>query len=172
MSTISEQLVLMGRITGFYGIKGWVKVFSDTSPRDAIINYQSWQLKGADGWQTVEIEHGRMQGKGVIVKVRGYDDRDQAATLIGSDIAVDRDLLPKLSKDEFYWADLIGLDVYNAEDFYFGKVDHLFATGANDVICIKGKGQPERLIPWIKEQVVLKVDLENSRIDVDWDADF
>jgi len=172
MSTASEQLVLMGRITGYYGIKGWVKVFSDTSPRDAIMNYRFWQLKGVEGWQTVEIENGRMQGKGVIVKVVGYDDRDQSAALIGSDIAVDRDLLPKLSEDEFYWADLNGLDVYNAEGIHFGKVDHLFETGANDVICVKGKGKSERLIPWIKGRVVMKVDLENSRIDVDWDADF
>ena len=116
------------------------------------------------------IEEGRAHGAGVVVKFAGYDDRDQAATLIQSDIAIRRTQLPPAAPGEYYWADLAGLQVVTLEGVELGTVDRIFATGANDVLIVKG--ERERLLPFVKGQVIVEVDLKLGRLRVDWDPDF
>lgn len=165
-----DELVILGRIVGLYGVKGWLRLHSHTRPIENILKYRSWQIRTGDGWQTHEVEAGKAQGKGLIAKLALVNDRDEATVFLQRDIAVARTQLPPLKPNTYYWTDLEGLKVMNREGQDFGRVDHLFETGANDVMVIKG--DKERLIPWIRDQVILKVDLEAGLIEVDWDPDF
>lgn len=164
------EWVVLGKVSGLFGVEGWVRVFSHTAPRTAITTYRPIFLQRHGAWQPFEMEAGRAHGAGVVVKFAGYDDRDQAATLLHSAIAVRRKQLAPLPAGEYYWTDLQGLRVVNTEGVELGVVDHLFATGANDVIVVKGAR--EHLVPFIKGQVVVKIDLEQRMVHVDWDADF
>jgi 16S rRNA processing protein RimM len=101
------------------------------------------------------------------VRLGGYDDRDAAAGLIGTDIGIPRDQLPEAGKDQFYWSDLEGLRVLHRDGTELGKLDHMLETGANDVMVVKG--ETERLIPFVMNEVVLGVDLEKGEIEVDWE---
>ncbi len=165
-----EEFVVMGRVAGLYGIKGWVKVFSETEPRDNILEYSPWYLKVSGKWQEMEPAEGRIHGNGVVARMEGYTDRDQAARLVGVEIAIHRDQLPEIEEGEYYWSDLIGLKVVNTAGVELGQVDHLLETGANDVLIVKG--ERERLIPYTPGQAVVKVDLEAGLLTVEWDADF
>jgi 16S rRNA processing protein RimM len=164
------DFVLMGRIDGLFGVKGWVKVHSYTRPRAAILEYDSWQLNGVAGWREVKVAEGRMQGAGVIARLEGIEDRNAAADLVGVEIAIARSQLPKLKRGEHYWADLEGLKVVNLEGAELGTVSYLFDTaGANDVMVVQG--ERERLIPYLAT-VIREVDLDGGIIRVDWDKDF
>ncbi len=178
-----DDYILLGEISGVSGLKGWVKVFSHTSPRLQITEYKQWflQKKGSDdsskeSWQTVKLKGGKAQGKNIIASIEGVQYRDQAEALIGSTIAVSSDQLEKLSEGEYYWKDLIGLNVENTEGVKLGKIDWLFNTGSNDVITIKGKNAEgenvEHLVPYIIDDYVISVSLEDSLMVVNWDPDF
>jgi 16S rRNA processing protein RimM len=166
-----DRLVTLGHVTGAHGLQGWIKVHSDTSPRENITTYRRLLLNQGDGWQGWELSSGRRQGKNVVLKLKGCNDRNTAEALAGARIAIQRDQLPELqASDEFYWADLEGLAVETLGGEKLGSVDHLFETGANDVLVVKG--DRERLIPFIWAQVVREVDLDGCRMVVDWDPDF
>ena len=165
-----DGMIIMGRISGLFGVKGWVKVYSHTAPRKGILSYKTWYLHRNDGWQAYKLAAGHAQGKGVVAQLEGFIDRDQAATLMGIDIAIKREQLPKLKPGEYYWTDLEGLRVENLEGVELGVVSHLFETGANDVMVVEG--DRERLIPYTRGEAVQEVDLEAGRILVDWDPDF
>lgn len=165
---MSPKRVVLGRIAGVHGVRGWVKVFSETEPREGILKYSPWML----GLSTTprRVLEGRRQGKGIVARIEGCEDRDQAASLVDQEISVTRDRLPAPSVDEFYWIDLEGLSVFGADGSSLGIVDHLFSTGANDVLVVKG--DRERLLPFIWDDVIRSVDFEQGRIEVDWDPDF
>jgi 16S rRNA processing protein RimM len=166
----SGDIVAMGRIDGLFGIKGWVKVYSYTRPRETILKYRVWKLKLAQGWREFEVAEGRKQGAGVVARLQGIEDRDAASALIRAEIAIERSVLPKLKAGEYYWTDLEGLKVVNLEGVEFGTVSHLFETGgSNDVLVVRG--DRERLVPFTKH-AIREVDLENGIIRVDWDPEF
>ena len=168
-SAAERDLVKLGRISGLFGICGWVKVFSDTSPRSNILNYSCWHLCVAGEWTEHRLVEGRAQGKGVVALLQGFQDRDQAAELVGAEIAVPRDQLPPASAGEYYWTDLVGSRVTTLEGVDLGRLESLFSTGSNDVMVVKG--DRERLIPFI-HGTVLEVDLIQGSISVDWDPEF
>lgn len=172
MSSASAKLrwVLMGRIAGLYGVRGWLKVFSYTEPRSSIIDYNPLYLDIGGEWRPLNVEDGRVHGRGVIIKLAGYDDRDTAALLIGCDIAVCRDQLPEPESGEYYWADLEGLGVITVDGTELGTVDHLFKTGANDVMVVRG--ERERLIPFLRNEVIVDIDLEQGVMRVAWEPEF
>jgi len=164
----NDRTLVVGRISGIYGVHGWVKIFSETDPIDAILGYQPWIL--GDQAERITAVEGRRHGKALVVRLAGCDDREQAAALVGLNIAVSRAQLPPLDDEAFYWADLEGLAVETLEGVVLGKVDHLFATPGNDVLAVRG--ERERLIPFIWGDVVQDVDLEQGLMRVDWDPDF
>ena len=166
---MAPEPVVLGRISGLFGVRGWVKVFSYTEPREAVLDYDRWLLSGKNGWQEATVAEGQRHGKTVIVRINGYDDRDQAAGLIGTEIGVPRDELPETDSDHYYWSDLEGLCVVHRDGTELGKVDHLLETGANDVMVVKG--ETERLVPFVMDKVVLGVDLAKGEIRVDWEWD-
>ncbi len=170
MAEQSQKLVTLGRISGLFGVQGWVKLFSHTEPRENIIAYRAWYVRQGDDWRPMQVAEGQRHGKGVIARLDGIDNRDAANALVGADIAVPRERLPALQDDEFYWSDLEGLRVVTVDAIELGTVDHLIETGANDVLVVKG--ERERLIPYVRGDVVVEVDLDAGVLRVNWDPEF
>ena len=164
----ATRRVVLGRIAGVFGVQGWVKVFSETEPRDGILRYSPWTVGEAS--QPLRVLEGRAHGKGVVARIEGCNDRDQAALLVDREIAVTRDRLPPPSVDEFYWIDLEGLPVETLSGTQLGRVSHLFSTGSNDVLVVIG--DRERLLPFVWNEVIRSVDFDRPLIQVDWDPDF
>ena len=135
---------------------------------EAILQYQPWLL-GEDR-KPVTIVDGRKQGKGIAALLPGFENREQAASLVGTQLFVGRDQLPETDKDEYYWSDLEGLEVKTTHGELLGRVERLIETGANDVLVIRGNR--EHLVPFIQGQYVTRVDLEDGTIEVDWDPEF
>ena len=152
-----------------FGIKGWVRLKSHTRPPEAIFDYSPWGLGLESGWQRTAVINAQAKGNGLIAKLEGIADRNEAETLVGSDIAVSRAELPEAEQGAVYWADLVGCAVTNHAGVEFGKVTSLMETGANDVLVVNN-GR-ERLIPYI-EDVIEDVDLDKHSIRVRWDEDF
>lgn len=175
----SDGVVALGRIVGLFGVRGWVKVYSYARPPERILAYKPWLIRTEDGWKALALLEGRLHGKGIVASLEGYVDRDQAKTLVGTDIAVPMAQLPSLPEGEYYWVQLQGLRVVNLQGSELGVVTHLFETGANDVMSVApeetGAGERQRtdsrLIPYTPE-VVKKVDLDSGVMLVDWGADF
>jgi 16S rRNA processing protein RimM len=165
-----KHYILVGRISGLYGVHGWVRVYSHTEPREEILRYAPWYLHREGGWCMRELRQGRSQGKGIVAALEGIDNRDTAARWIGCDIAICREQLASLNAGEYYWADLIGLRVFTEQGILLGQVKRLLETGANDVLVVQG--ERERLIPFLAGAVVKRVDLKQGTLTVDWDPDF
>ncbi len=166
-----QRFVTLGRISGAHGIQGWVRVHSDTSPRENIVGYSPWYLVRGGRREVWSVDAGRRQGKAVVAKLVGCNDRDRAEALVGAEITVPREQLPETTRPgEFYWADLIGLRVITLKGVDLGRIVQLFETGANDVIVVQG--ERERLLPYVWQQVVRDVDLEAGEMRVDWDPEF
>ena len=159
----------MGRIVGLFGVRGWVKVFSYTDPREAVLDYEAWLLGEKGQWQPAELASGQRHGKAVIAQIVGVDDREKAAELVGKEIAVPRDALPKTEDGQYYWMDLVGSRVIHRDGTELGKVRYMLETGANDVMVVAG--EQERLIPFIRDSVVISVDMAEKIINVDWEWD-
>ena len=162
--------IVLGRVSGLFGVNGWVRVFSHTVPRAGITHYNPVFLGQKGEWREHKIESGRTHSAGVVLKFVGCDDRDQAIALLQSEVAVRRVQLPPPKPGEYYWTDLEGLRVVTLDGVELGIVASLFATGANDVIVVKG--ERERLLPFVKGQVVINIDLVRHLMQVDWDLDF
>ncbi len=185
-----SERIAVGRINGAYGIKGWVKVFSYTDPIEQILTYTPWYLvhqerrsprsqnsSGTTGEDNVlEFESGKVHGKGVIALPKGFKDRDQAESLRGFEIWVDRTLLPALEAGDYYWHQLENLTVCNEQNECLGHVSHLLETGANDVLVVLPDSgsidDTERLIPYVEGKVVREIDLAGGKILVDWASDY
>lgn len=165
-----QDLIQVGKVSGVFGIKGWLKIFSHTEPKDNILNYKNWLLKKNGQDKPVKVLDGKLQGKGVVARIDGIEDKDQALGLMGWDIYISRGQLPVLAKNEYYWSDLIGLAVENLEGVQLGKIESLLETGANDVLVIKG--ERERAVPFLQGQIVKSIDLADAKMIVDWDPDF
>jgi 16S rRNA processing protein RimM len=169
VSAERERLVV-GRISGVYGVKGFVRVFSDTEPREAIAGFPRLWVERAGAWELIEVEDGRAHGHGVVLKFRETADREAAHALIGCTLAVERVWLPPPEEGAFYWADLQGLKVETMDGTELGTIQWFMQTGANDVMVVKG--DRERLVPWVRGRYVMDVDLEGGLVRVDWDPDF
>ena len=159
----------MGRILAPYGVRGWLRVQPQTEEIDGLLGYRAWWIARGDDWQEHRLVEGRAQGAGLVVHLEGFDDRDKAAVVAGWRVAVPRAALPPVEDGEYYWCDLVGLTVVNLQGDVLGQVAEIFATGANDVLVVRG--ERERLIPFVGS-VVERVEVENSRLLVDWDSDY
>ena len=165
-----ETLMPLGKISGVFGVKGWVKVHSFTDPREKIVEYGTWQIKQQGQWREVQLEAGKRQGKTVVAKLVGLDDRNEAMLYSGAEIAIYQRQLDQLHEGEYYWHQLLGLQVVTTEGVELGSVHHLLETGANDVLVVHG--ERERLVPFTVGHTVTDVDLAEKKITVDWDPEF
>ena len=143
---------------------------------DNVLDYAEWSLNRGSEQRTVSVLGGRVQGRVLVVNLKGIDDRNKAEELVDFEISIASDALPELEDGDFYWHQLEGLQVVNQEGQLLGKVDHLLETGSNDVMVVKpcagSVDQRERLLPYLPGQFVIKVDLETQVMQVDWDAEF
>ncbi len=160
----------MGRVAAPFGVKGWVKIMPFTESPAALAGYRRLWIGRPGEWREVEVAETAVHGTTVVARFAGCSDRDAAARLRGSEVAVPRDSFPAAAPGEFYWADLVGLDVVTASGAPLGKVQGLFSTGANDVMRV-GEGKGERLLPFVAT-VVRSVDLAARQIEVDWEPDW
>ena len=167
-SAVERRIVVLGYVAAAQGLNGWVKIHSLTEPREAIFDYQPWLL--GETLQEVRLRQGKTHGNRLIALLEGTDDRTQAEGLAGRQIAVYRDQFPELPEDEYYWTDLLGLSVVLEDGRELGTLENILATGANDVMVVRG--ERERLIPFVPGQYVKQVDLDGRRVVVDWDPDF
>ena len=158
-----QRIEVVGKLGSTYGIRGWLRIYSSTEQAESIFDYQPWFLKIKGEWQPTELENWRHHNHEIIVKLKGVDDREAAQILANVEIGVDLSVFPELEEGDYYWHDLIGCSVVNLEGY--------------DVLVVKANtkdafGKQERLIPFLYEQVVKRVDLTTKTIEVDWDAGF
>lgn len=162
--------ITLGKISAPFGVKGWTKVTSYTTPAERLLEYQHWRLVQQGEEKLLTPLDGKIHGKFLVVRFDGISGRDEVAKLTNATVVVGREELPPVEDGDFYWTDLIGIEVHTVDGVGLGVVSSLMETGANDVLVIKG--ERERLVPWIIDDVVKEVDLGKSRMVVDWDPDF
>lgn len=177
---VTEDRIQIGQLRSAYGLNGWLWVYSNTDPMTNVFDYLPWFIQTATGvWQPLEVKRWKAHGKGLVVALKGVQDRTAADALVGKDIWIDKTQLPKAGVDEYYWSDLKGLTVLglneDEQEVNLGVIHELFETGANDVMVVHATPDSidteERMIPWHKD-VVQRVDLEASRIYVNWGIDY
>ncbi|GAB2180531.1 ribosome maturation factor RimM [Denitratisoma sp. agr-D3] len=170
-------MVVLGRLVAPYGVRGWLHLHPFGDDPDSWRSMHRWWLaKSADGseWTEFGLDSIKPHADGWVVKLMGIDDRNGAESLAGSFVAAPKEELPKTAEGEYYWADLIGLQVVNESAVVLGKVASLIATGANDVLVVRdgeGKTAKERLLPFV-DAVVLRVDPTAGVIHVAWGEDW
>lgn len=162
--------VTLGRIGAPYGVHGWVKVQSEARPPESILDVGRWSVETADGIRELAVVESQVRPRGIVVRLEGCEDRAAAAALRHARIAVPVEQLPAPREGEWYWHELIGLQVETVDGTILGRVDHLLETGANDVLVVRG--ERERLIPWIPAEVIRSVEPNAGRLVVDWDPAF
>jgi 16S rRNA processing protein RimM len=175
----SATHVVMGRIGAPHGIKGWVKLISFTDPFDNLLEYEYfWVVDAADGkhaLRKIEIDEARPQGQTLVGHIKGCDVREETRQYTGLELMLPKSELPAL-EEGYYWHQLEGLRVVNLAGEDLGVVDHMLATGANDVLVVRGDeasvDQQERLVPYVSGQVVKEVDLTARIVRVDWCKDY
>jgi 16S rRNA processing protein RimM len=162
-------VVVVGRFGAPHGVKGWLSVLSYTEPLDNIVSYRPWLVEQQGQWREVEVVKTRPHGQRILVELKGVADRNAAERLVGCQIGVPDDALPPAGEGEYYWKDLVGMQVVNVDGETIGRVAELFATAANDVIVVRD-GNDEVLIPFVRD-VVRHVDVQARQIRVDWSLD-
>ena len=168
---LDAELVVVGRITGVYGIRGWVRIASFTDPPSSLLDYAPWLIDGPAGWQALKVAEVRPQGKSFVARIEGCDDRDEARRFTARDLAVPKSTFPAAAEgEEFYWFDLEGLTVVTAAGEELGRVVRMMETGANDVMVVGISGGEEQLLPFVAD-VILDVDLSSGVLRVQWDPE-
>lgn len=168
-------MIIMGRIVAPFGIKGWLKVHPFGDDPAAWGEMPQWWLAESDdapenAWKPMPLAGFKPHGAGWIVAFEGVNDRNGSEALVGRFIAAPRDALPVTDEDEYYWADLVGMEVRNKAEEVLGKVESLLSTGAHDVLQVR-EGETEHLIPFVAAYV-LDVDETARVIRVDWEKDW
>ena len=178
---LPADAIEVGRILDAWGIKGWFKVLPHSASPEALFSSRRWYLlpseKGAKtfaGTALLRVREAKEHSGTIVASAQEVDDRQGAEALKGARIFVPRSSFPTADKDEYYWVDLIGLDVINREGVALGQVTELLSTGAQTVLVIgytqDGKAQ-ERMVPFVSAYVD-NVDLPVRRITVDWQPDY
>ncbi|MFM0196600.1 ribosome maturation factor RimM [Paraburkholderia strydomiana] len=174
--------VEVGAIVDAYGLKGWVKVAAHADAGhggDALLSAKRWWLMKGRERQSAPSLQAKTHSDSVVAHLGGVADRDAALSLRGSRVYISRSEFPALEADEFYWVDLLGLDVVNLAGVNLGKVADMIDNGAHSVLRVEYAaadkvGKPvtaERLIPFVGV-FVKTVDQAAKQIIVDWEADY
>lgn len=173
---IPDDLVLVGHVTGAYGIQGWVRIRPYSSDGDALLSAKTWWLDKPE-LHDVDMLQSKLHNDEVVARLVGVSGRDAAEALKGATVQIRRSHFPALDNDEFYWVDLIGLAVVNERGEHLGVVGDLMDNGAHPILRVEQpvaegeKPAPELLIPFV-DQFVKTVDQAARLITVDWEADY
>lgn len=176
MSSASDTLVI-GIIGAPYGVKGWVKITSHTHDLDGVFAYTPWLLGQVEEGKEYVVDQWRTHNKGLVAKLIGVDDRDDAEGIKNLEISIKAAMLPELDDSDVYWRELVGMQVVTDKGYNLGVIRELFETGANDVLLVKANlndafGQKERMVPYLLDQVIKQVDRQANTVTVDWDPAF
>jgi len=176
MSQASDTIVI-GKIGAPYGVKGWVKITSYTDELDGIFSYTPWLVGQEGNTKEIVVDQWRTHNKGLVARLVGVETRDDAESIKNLDVFIKAEMLPELAGDDYYWRDLVGMQVMTDKGYSLGVVKELFETGANDVMLVKANlndafGQKERMLPFLREQVIKEVNMQAKTITVDWDPGF
>jgi 16S rRNA processing protein RimM len=170
-----STFIVLGKIVGAYGVQGWVRVHPFADDPSSWGRMKAWQLghegEAPETWREVVPLRSKLQSDGLLVQLEGVTDRTAAEALKGSLVGAAREALPATGKDEYYWADLIGLDVVNGRDERLGAVKELIESASSDVLVVVADDGTERLLPFVNA-VVIDVDVAAKRIRVEWEADW
>jgi 16S rRNA processing protein RimM len=153
-------LIAFGRVAGSYGVRGWMKVVVDDP--ELLAAQPAWWLDGAER----KVEATKLHSGTLLAKLAGIESPEAARTFKGKAVRIPR---PAPGEGRYYWDDLIGLEVVNAQGQVLGVVKGMFSNGAHDVAELAG--ERPRLLPWVPV-VVKKVDLPERRVEVEWGADW
>lgn len=165
-----EKLITVGRLGRVYGVQGWLTVHSFTEPRHQLFDYQPW-LVGQEGqWQALEVTGLDQNAKHDLVRFAGYDSPESSRRLTGMWLAIPRERLPELPKGEYYWDDLIGLEVATDNGVTLGVVTDVFSNGAHPILTIQG--EKTHLIPFVQPDIVTLVNVNEGRLIAKWDPNF
>jgi 16S rRNA processing protein RimM len=173
---VPDDLVLVGHVTGAYGIQGWIRIKPYSSDADALLHAKTWWLD-KPVLRDVDALKVKVHGEDVVAQLMGVTDRNAAEALKGATVQIRRSHFPALSNDEFYWIDLIGLEVENLQGHSLGTVSDLMDNGAHPILRVTVPQMPgvektqELLIPFV-EQFVKTVDPATKKITVDWGLDY
>ena len=179
---LPADAVEVGRIADAWGVKGWFKVIPHSASPEALFSSRRWYLQPTErgkatfaGTALLRVREAKEHSDAIVASAHDVDDRDAAQALKGARIFVPRSSFPTAGKDEYYWVDLIGLEVANREGVALGQVQELLSTGPQTVLVIGytgADGKPaERMIPFVSAYVD-HVDLPGRRITVDWQPDY
>jgi 16S rRNA processing protein RimM len=163
-------LVVMGRVLGPFGVRGWVKIEPFSEEPETLTRFTAWWLNLRQNWREMAVAESKVQGAHLIARIEGCTDRESASSFSGAEIAVVRAALPPTATNEYYQADLIGLAVINRAGECLGRIAEIFNNGAHEVLRVRNGGA-ERLLPFAG-QVVERIDLAAGEIRVDWGADW
>ena len=164
-------MVIMGRVASAHGLRGWVKIQPFTEYVDSLLDYRTWWIGHEQGpWREVKVKQCEVHNKILAAQLPDCPDRTAADKLKGLLIVVPRDSLPEQSEGEYYWSDLIGLEVVNEVGVLLRTVANLLETGANEVLSVQGDGG-EILIPFVAS-AIKQVDVKNKTLRVDWSVDY
>lgn len=168
--TKADAYITVGKIGSAYGVKGWLKIQSFTEFGASILEYQPWFIPDQHNVLTpFTIEDGRIHGNGIVAKLPGIDNPEEARLLTGKLISIERSHLPALPEDEYYWSDLIGLSVIDTHGKKLGTVHTFMETGANDVVIIKDEKGQQHALPYLRGTVIREISLEKREMLVDWE---
>ena len=161
-----KEVVLVGKIVGAHGVKGTSKITAYVESLTIFKPDTDLLVCSPEGGETsYEIDWVKPHSRGALLALKDVTSREQAKSLVGSELYIQRARLPKLEDGDYYWFDLIGLKVYTSDDQYLGRLDSIIETGANDVYVVN-KDDREILIPALKS-VVRSIDIESRIIRVE-----
>tara|TARA_B100000575_G_scaffold214705_1_gene175480 strand:- start:239 stop:757 length:519 start_codon:yes stop_codon:yes gene_type:complete len=163
-----ENPIIVGKIIGHFGVKGWLKVFSHTHPREGITKYNLIYVCLEGNYELIGDPKWNNSGKNILLKLDKISDRESVGKYINSDLVIDRANLPELPQGRYYWNDLEGMQVKNIHGDSLGVISHMIETGSNDVVVLSD----DRLIPFLLNDVVTEVDMKNRIMIVEWDWDW
>ena len=166
-----DDLVVMARIAAPLGVKGWLRVQPFSELDDALADFPEWWLHRGSEWVVCKVEAFQPHGKQMAAKLAGIEDRDAAFALRGTEVAIPRSSLPKAGENEYYWSDLIGLEVRDLQNQHLGHVREMLAAGAHDVMVVSSAEAQDILIPFVGA-IVHDVDMQAGWLSVDWQADY
>ncbi|SEN52496.1 16S rRNA processing protein RimM [Duganella sp. CF517] len=176
---VPDDLAQVGFVFGAYGVAGWVRIRPFSEDADALLSVKTWWID-KPSLRSVEVKQSKLHGGDVVAQLVGVADRDVAEALKGAAVSVPRSAFPALSDDEFYWTELIGLDVENLQGEHLGTVTDMMSNGPQSILRVTAattaEADPEvaaqeRLIPFV-EAFIIKVDKEAKKITVDWGLDY
>lgn len=167
----ASRLVVMGRVVGSFGVKGWIKVKPFSEKPDSLADHDRWALRIRDGWCEMDLEDFELHSKGPVAKLAGCEARDAAEALRGAEVAVPREALAEADEGMLYQVDLVGLEVVAEDGSVLGRVEGFFEAGDTSVMVVAGADGRERLIPFVPD-FVKSVERDARRVTVDWKAEY